>query len=226
MYAAALNRDPIVITVLIEAGAKVNDRDSDGVTPVMIAARANRNPAVITALLKGGADGAEKSGSGKTAFDYAASNESLRETVVYATLEKVQAFFQFVRTAAPEKVQAAIAAGAKVDEADEDGWSPLMYAAARNPGAKVITVLLKAGASIDYQDPDGWTPLMAAAKNNRNPAVIMTLLNAGANGKLTSKEGKTAFDYAATNESVRGTAAYRALARAKTPVTEKDKEAP
>jgi len=49
------------------------------------------------------------------------------------------------------------------------------------------------------------------------PDVVVALLKAGADGLLTSDAGKTAFDYAAANVKIKGTAAYKALDKARTP---------
>ena len=56
MYAAEINDNPEVLTVLLDAGADVNARDDDGRTPLMYAARDNDNPEVLTVLLDAGAD--------------------------------------------------------------------------------------------------------------------------------------------------------------------------
>jgi hypothetical protein len=47
--------------------------------------------------------------------------------------------------------------------------------------------------------------------------MITVLLKAGADGTIVSDEGKTAFDYAAGNPKLKGTAAYKALEKALTP---------
>jgi len=89
-----------------------------------------------------------------------------------------------------------------------------MYAATNNKNPEVITTLLRAGAKIDDRDDNGFTPLMWAAMPffNDNPAVIITtLLNAGADPTIKSGDGKTAFDYAQSNDKLKGTPAFEAL---------------
>ena len=119
-----------------------------------------------------------------------------------------QSLFDLVKTGTPEQLQAAIKAGAKLDDRDTIGMTPLMYAAWSNENPDVITTLLNAGAKLDDRDVNGWTPLMYAAQRNKNPDVITTLLNAGADAKAKSIEGKTAFDYAQDNPKIKGTKAY------------------
>ena len=120
-----------------------------------------------------------------------------------------QSLFDVVTTGTPEQVQAAIKAGARID--DRDNWfsdTPLMWAAFLNENPDVIMALLNAGAKLDDRDRVGRTPLMWAAFLNKNPDVIATLLNAGADGTIKSSEGKTAFDYAQQNQKLEGTKAY------------------
>jgi len=122
-----------------------------------------------------------------------------------------QNLFDLAPRGTPEQVQAAINAGAKIDDRDPVGATPLMRAAAWNKNPDVITTLLNAGAKIDHKDIFGETPLMLAAFYNENPAVIMTLLNAGADPTIKSGDGKTALDYAQGNAKLKGTPAFEAL---------------
>ena len=48
MLAAAFNHDPEVISVLLKAGGKIDDRDYEGGTVLMWGAEYNSNPAVIS----------------------------------------------------------------------------------------------------------------------------------------------------------------------------------
>jgi len=92
-----------------------------------------------------------------------------------------QSLFDLVKTGTPEQVQAAIKAGANVNDRDMFGRTLLMYAAEYNENPAVITVLMNAGAKLDDRaEFSGRTPLMLAASFNKNPDVIRTLLNAGA----------------------------------------------
>jgi ankyrin repeat protein len=183
----------------------------------LLAARESRTPDVITALLKAGADGTLLYDEDKTAYDYATGNAKLKGTAALKALERAQSFIRLVRTCTAADVQAAVAAGAKVNDTDDVGWTPLMYAAQRNGDAKVIAALVKAGAAVNDRTPDGCTALMLAARESRAPDVITALLKAGADGTLLSDEGKTAYDYAAGNPKIKGTAAYKALEKALTP---------
>jgi ankyrin repeat protein len=88
MSAARFNTNPKVITTLLKAGAKIDDRDQGGMTPLMWAAKCTTTPAVITVLLKAGADVKVQSNEGKTALDYARENGKLVGTDAFKALEK------------------------------------------------------------------------------------------------------------------------------------------
>ena len=63
-----------------------------------------------------------------------------------------QDIFTLAESGTPEQIQAAINAGAKIDDRDNDGETPLMYAAWFNENPEVIKLLLDAGARIDDKD--------------------------------------------------------------------------
>jgi len=88
MWAAGLNPNPEVISVLLKAGAHINARVAGGMTPLMWAVARNRNPEVIAALLDAGADAKAKDRQGRTAFYYAQQNASLKGTDAYGRLEE------------------------------------------------------------------------------------------------------------------------------------------
>ena len=72
MLAAAYNHDPLVIPLLIGAGANINARNDSGETALIMAAEYNTVPEMITELLKAGADLEDRDGLGRTALMTAA----------------------------------------------------------------------------------------------------------------------------------------------------------
>jgi ankyrin repeat protein len=63
---------PEVVKALLDAGAKVNDADIRGMTPLQFAVSSEvQNPAVVKTLLKAGADVNARSTAGETALDWA-----------------------------------------------------------------------------------------------------------------------------------------------------------
>ncbi|CAG8719021.1 3296_t:CDS:2, partial [Racocetra persica] len=80
-----------------------------------------------------------------------------------------------------------------IDAQDEEGTTPLVYAACFGHDAVAFT-LLEAGAKVDAQDRFGWTPLMWATNNNHDKTIRLFLDN-GADAGAKSAKGRTVFDF-------------------------------
>ena len=144
MYAAESNPNPEVITVLLEAGADVNEKCRGQGSVLRFAAESNPNPKVITVLLEAGADVNERSFSGYTPLMNAAGCNPN-----------------------PEVITVLLKAGANVEDRDTDGWTPLMYAARYNQNSEVIMVLLMAGADAKLISNQGRTAFEYARENKQ-----------------------------------------------------------
>ena len=107
-----------------------------------------------------------------------------------------------------------LAAGADIKAQDTYYGATALIWAARFNRPEVITTLLKAGADFEARANDGSTALITAVEFNENSEVFMTLLKAGEDAKAKDKAGKTAFDYAQSNEKLKGTTAYQQLQQA------------
>ena len=110
------------------------------------------------------------------------------------------ALFDAAREGTADEVKAALASGADANARDEDGWTPLHFAAVANPNPSVVETLLDAGAAVNARSEAGWTPLHAAAWKNE-PAVLEALLAAGANPNVRSKDGRTPLHLAVWNDA-------------------------
>jgi hypothetical protein len=84
-------------------------------------------------------------------------------------------------------VDALLREGAAVNQQDNTGETPLMYAASENSDPAVLQSLIRAGARIDATDQNGDTALMYAAMGNTNGQVAQALIRAGA--QITLKDG-------------------------------------
>ncbi|MDE0528681.1 MAG: ankyrin repeat domain-containing protein [Truepera sp.] len=112
----------------LEAGARVNARNSWGTTPLHWAAGYSGDPAIITTLLAAGAEVNAQDRDGDTPLHFAARFSD-----------------------DPAVLRALLAAGAEVNARDEDGYTPLHLAAKWSDNPAVIEVLLASGA-----DPSAW----------------------------------------------------------------------
>ena len=91
----------------------------------------------------------------------------------------------------PEAIQKFLAAGANVNEANEDGGTPLIYAAQHGDLA-LIKILVERGATVNWVDHEGNSPLgyLASGEKSKNDAVAF-LLTRGADINFANKTGHT-----------------------------------
>ena len=90
-----------------------------------------------------------------------------------------------------EAVDAVLARGAKVNQ---DGWTPLHYAASAGD-IPIMKLFLQRQARVDAMAPTNITPLMFAAREGQEEAVKL-LLASGADAALKSSHGWTAAQFA------------------------------
>jgi len=122
--AAAYNKNPEVISILLNAGADANAGDKNGNIPLMWAAGNNSSPEAVSMLLEAGADVNAKNKGGNTPLLFAINNSN------------------------PEVISLLLEAGAEVNVKNNDGCTPLMRALDRdNPEA--VSLLQEAGAEND-----------------------------------------------------------------------------
>ena len=121
---------------LLDAGADINQANTDGETPLFIAAQKG-NLAVVMALLDAGADINQANTDGQTTFFIAVLAGHL--TVAMALLD----------------------AGANINQAMNDGATPLLIVA-QEGDLTLVTTLLAAGADPNQAMTDGATPLYTA----------------------------------------------------------------
>ena len=165
LVAAAARQDVAAVRALIDEGADVDARRSDGVTALLWAA--HRDDLATAGLLLGaGADPDSADDHGVTPLIRASENASL------ALVDRL------------------LAAGASADLAQGNGLTPLMVAA-RTGNLDIVNALLEHGADIDAATSElGATALMWAIAAPHRP-IVEALLAAGADVRVSTAKGMT-----------------------------------
>lgn len=190
LYATASwgNRDLRLerIKTLIAAGAKINEADEVGQTPLMLAAKTGDLDAVQALLHAGAIASSEvKTKEGQTTLIYALTG--------YGGAQAGDSTGAIIK--------ALIAAGASVNDVDSHGRSALVYACGaqwyHSPLPEAVTHLITAGANVNAVDEDGQTALILAAQAE-SLATAEALLKAGATASIDvkDKKGRTALLHA------------------------------
>jgi ankyrin repeat protein len=91
-------------------------------------------------------------------------------------------------------VRRLLAAGVDANHVNQQGETPLTYAATWGHEA-VVACLLAKGAKVDHPLESGWTPLMYAGFRGNRRIVLALLIN-GADVYRRDKNGRTAADLA------------------------------
>ncbi|HND19840.1 MAG TPA: ankyrin repeat domain-containing protein [Acidobacteriota bacterium] len=154
-------RDQKIVRLLLDAGADVNARTSDGDT-VLIRSASYASREVIGALLNAGANVNLQNTTGDTALHSAAFNGR------------------------SDILQMLLGAGATVDTSDIGGYTALIWAASNNHG-EALRVLLKFGANMNAANNGGYTGLMLATVHGHHETVKV-LIEAGADLNMQTKE--------------------------------------
>ncbi|MCE2993293.1 MAG: ankyrin repeat domain-containing protein, partial [Candidatus Jidaibacter sp.] len=152
-----------VVELLIETGAKVNAVDKYGSSPLHLAAL-NGNEKVVELLCTHGANPFLQNSKSKTALDLAQ-----KHTAVQKHLEKYQTnwnkLFDGAKSGNQQAVQEALNAGVNVNAVDNDGCSPL-YWAAIDGNMQIVKLLCAHGANPLLENSDGDTALDLATENH------------------------------------------------------------
>lgn len=176
---------------LIHAGAKINERFSNGETALTTAAYF-RSHVMVKLLIELGADVNATNATGFT---------PLMNANRYLNVQGTDRNYDpsILKNTMPI-ITALIAADANVNAKNDDGRTALHYAVDHNrsgnfysaSNATNVDVLIKAGANVTEKDNDGTTPLHLA----ENLHAIDLLIKAGADVNAKNNEDLTALDFA------------------------------
>jgi ankyrin repeat protein len=92
--------------------------------------------------------------------------------------------------------------GADAVQVIQDGWTPLLLAAASDaPDWETFKLLIEAGADVNQKSEHGFTPFLYAVSQRMTTEVLGSLLAAGAELNAVNKMGKTALMMAAEDRN-------------------------
>jgi ankyrin repeat protein len=160
----AIREDNLATLRVLVGQFGTNAKDSQGLTPLMLAAAFGSSEA-MQLLVTGGADVKAVSNSGVTALHWS--------------------------TGDVRKVRLLLDRGADVHTSSQFGRTPLLVAASTNGTAETVGLLLEKGADVNAADSTGVTPLIAAASVN-DVAVAKLLLAKGADVNARANVGQSA----------------------------------
>jgi ankyrin repeat protein len=192
LHWAAQWDDLAMADLLLHAGAKADQADDYGTTPLALAS-SNGSAAMVEKLLAAGANpNAPLPTTGETPL-MAASRAGKVDAVAallahHAKVDAVEptqgqtALMWAAAEGHADVVKALLAAGADASGRTKTGTTPLLFAA-REGDLEVTKALLAAGAKVDQASSDGTTPLIVATIRG-HIAYATFLLDQGANPNL------------------------------------------
>ena len=207
LYFAAVNGHDVVVKVLLDKGADVNQGNNSGSSPLYHASN-NGHVAVVKVLLDKGADVNQGNKEGSSPL-YAAAFKGHEAVVTVlldkgaavnhqANLEGTSPLYIAAERGHETAVKVLLSNGANVNQADKEGDFPL-YAAAYWGHEAVVALLLKNGADVNQRDSKGKSSLHHAALRGHED-IVKVLLDNGTDVNLSDNDGKKPIDVAKTQK--------------------------
>lgn len=213
LHIAIQNGHLLTVMLLVERGADIKLKASNGLTPLCIAVQ-NQHIEIAKFLIEKGVSIEDVFPSGVTPLyvaSYLKNNEMIflllesganKDKVVltavknsdYEVLKTIAAsdqikndkLFTAAQTGDFDTALKLIGKGANVNMTHQIGASPL-YIASQNGYLSIVSLLIENGAEIDFAIADGRTSLFIAAFNGHRD-IVEALLKAGANKEIESEE--------------------------------------
>lgn len=208
LFSAVIARDSTRIEYLLKRGAKIDARDQDGQTALMMAVKSG-DLSVMNGLLVYKANPNLQDHDGWTAAMYGVRSN---EPKIFRLLGKYKADFNKVNkdgltalalAVIDNKANAAVAMldnQANPDIAMGEAKYNVMMLAVKKGNLQLVQTLLQYKANPNAKNAAGLTPLMIAAFDNHD-MITTLLLKSGANPDLKDVDGKTALTLATENQA-------------------------
>lgn len=206
LHNATIARDSTRIEYLLKRGAKIDARDTEGQTPLMVAVK-SEDLSIVNGLLEYKANPNLQDNDGWTA---AMDGVRFNDPKVFRLLGKFKANFNLVNkdglsalamAVLDNKANAAVAMldnEAKPDLAMGAAKYNALMLAVKKGNLQMAQTLLQYRANPNAKNAGGLTPLMIAAYGNQD-MIVSLLLKSGAKLDLKDEEGKTALMLAKEN---------------------------
>jgi ankyrin repeat protein len=152
---------------LLAAGAKVNQREYEGETPLMYAAAAGQSEMILF-LLEQGADINAVSNNGETALVRAGGDLSTVEVLLEkgADVELGAPLIRASDSGQLDTVKVLLKHGANPNAELPGGGTALIAAAVQSGSKDIVEALIAAGADVSHKNKQGKTAEMLALENN------------------------------------------------------------
>lgn len=183
VHVAAMEGHVRVIELLVSKGGDPEAVDSGGWTPLHFAAWRG-HPKAVECLLERADTKRVRDKEGRTPFSVAAE---CGHAQLLGILRWSDGLYRAARADDVHGLKRCIAEGAAVGGRDQNGWTPLHWAAFKGR-IKSAKVLLEHGAAVDAVDDAGYTPLHCAAEAGHLQVALLLIAHGGSQASLKSFE--------------------------------------
>jgi ankyrin repeat protein len=170
MRICKISKDYDIIKNLLKSGSNINQKDKDGLTPLMYAIKYNhKNIQISKFLIENGAD--------VNLLNNYDSSPLMLACGISENLELIKLLIQ---------------SGSNINQQNKDGWTALMIAIRHNKDISMIKLLIEQGSDINIINNYQCSSLMIACRNSNSLELIKLLIDAGSNVNQQSTDGWTA----------------------------------